>query len=166
MLAYFQEVPLMRHRIARAAVWLVVVSPASVAAAQAMNPNKLDGVQQIEVVAKDYAFTPLPTHVRAGPTIFSFSNQGTVQHEASLARLKEAATIDDVLKLIKEGGRPRDVVERSIGILIARPGQSPDGKLWVELLPGRSYMLICTLKDKPDSPAHAMLGMYTAFKAQ
>jgi plastocyanin len=156
----------MHHGMARAAVWLLSLSAFKVAAGQTARPQKLEVEQQIDVVANDYAFTPLPARVTAGPTVFTFSNHGTVQHEASLARLKEGATIDDVLKLIKEGGRPRDVVERSIGILIARPGQRPDGKLWVELLPGRSYMLICTLKDNPDAPVHAMLGMYTGFKAQ
>lgn len=122
--------------------------------------------QQIEVVAHDYAFSPLPRHVAAGPTVFSFANQGTVRHEASISRLRDGVTVDDLLKVVREGGRARDVVESSVGILIAGPGTSPDGKLRVDLLPGKSYVVICTLRDRPDAPAHAMLGMYAAFKAE
>ena len=31
---------------------------------------------EIEVVANDYAFLPLPAMISAGPTIFTFMNQG------------------------------------------------------------------------------------------
>jgi hypothetical protein len=133
---------------------------------QASTQTKLDGPQQIEVVANDYAFAPLPSHIASGPTVFTFTNHGTVQHEASIARLRDGQTVDSVLKILKAGGRSRDVVERSVGILIAGPAKSPDGKLWVDLLPGKSYVLICTLRDRPDTPPHAMIGMYATFKPQ
>jgi hypothetical protein len=153
-------------RTARAAVCFLFALASGAASGQTTNPPSLEVRQEIEVVANDYAFTPLPAHIVAGPTVFTFANHGTVQHEASLSRLKDGVTIDDLIKVIKSGGRPRDVVERSIGILIAGPGKSPDGKLWVDLLPGSSYVLICTLRDKPDAQPHALLGMYAAFKAQ
>ena len=120
----------------------------------------------IEVVATDYAFGVLPAVIAAGPTIFSFSNRGTVQHEMAIVRLRDGVTIDALLKLIKDGGRRRDVVERSVGILIAGPGTSPDGKLVVDLIRGANYVVLCNLKDTPDSPGHATLGMYKAFRAQ
>jgi hypothetical protein len=120
----------------------------------------------IEVVATDYAFGVLPAVIAAGPTIFSFSNKGTVQHEMAIVRLRDGVTIDALLKLIKDGGRRRDVVERSVGILISGPGTSPDGKLVVDLIRGANYVVLCNLKDTPDSPGHATLGMYKAFRAQ
>ena len=120
----------------------------------------------IEVVATDYAFGVLPAVIAAGPTIFSFSNKGTVQHEMAIVRLRDGVTIDALLKLIKDGGRRRDVVERSVGILIAGPGTSPDGKLVVDLIRGANYVVLCNLKDTPDSPGHATLGMYKAFRTQ
>jgi len=136
------------------------------AAGQTTSTQPLQVKQQIDVVANDYAFNPLPAHVVAGPTVFTFANHGTVQHEASIARLRDGVTVDSLLKVVKAGGRRSDVVERSIGILIAGPGKSPDGRLWVDLLPGSSYVLICTLRDKPDAQPHAMLGMLAAFKAE
>jgi hypothetical protein len=145
---------------------LVCFSLASTAGGQSAPQRNREIAQQIDVVANDYAFGPLPSHIGSGPTVFTFANHGSVQHEASIARLKAGQTVDDYLKLLKEGGRPRDVVERSVGILIAGPTKSPDGKLWVELIRGESYVLICTLRDRPGAPAHAMLGMYAAFKPE
>jgi plastocyanin len=128
----------------------------------AQNPT----AQQIDVVANDYAFTPLPTNIAAGPTVFTFLNKGSVQHEMSIGRLRSGATVEDMLKIAKEGGRMRDVMERSVGILIAGQGKRPDGRLWVDLLPGATYVMVCNLRDKPDSPAHMTLGMYTTFTPQ
>jgi plastocyanin len=146
-------------------VLLICSVVARKSAGQASAQRSSDRPQEIEVVANDYAFAPLPSRIASGPTVFTFVNHGTVQHEAAIARLRDGQTIDSLLKIVKAGGRSRDVVERSVGILIAGASKSPDGKLWVDLLPGESYVLICTLKDHPDSPPHAMLGMYAAFKA-
>ncbi|HZE09925.1 MAG TPA: hypothetical protein VE110_14335, partial [Gemmatimonadaceae bacterium] len=48
---------------------------------QASAQVKLEAPQQIEVVAHDYAFEPLPSHIASGPTVFTFANHGTVRHE-------------------------------------------------------------------------------------
>lgn len=122
--------------------------------------------QQIDVVANDYAFSPLPAQIAAGPTVFTFANKGSVQHEMSIGRLRYGATLEDLLKVSKEGGRMRDLMERSVGILIAGGGKSPDGRLLVDLLPGQTYVLLCNLKDRPDAPPHMTLGMYTSFLPQ
>jgi hypothetical protein len=121
---------------------------------------------QIDVVAADYAFRPLPGNIAAGPTVFTFRNEGKVQHEMGIVRLRDGVTADDLVKLLKDGGRRRDVVERSVGILIAGPGKAPDGKLLVDLIRGASYVVLCNLKDAPDAPGHTMLGMYQAFRPQ
>jgi plastocyanin len=162
----FTEGAMVHHRIVRGAVCLLIVLAFKAAPGQTTSTQTLEIRQQIDVVANDYAFNPLPAHIAAGPTVFTFANHGTVQHEASIARLRDGVTVDSLLKVVKAGGRARDVLERSIGILIAGPGKSPDGRLWVDLLPGSSYVLICTLRDKPEAQPHAMLGMYTGFKAQ
>ena len=121
---------------------------------------------RIDIVANDYAFMPLPTRIAGGPTIFSFVNQGKVNHEMSIGRLRPGVTIDDVLKVSKEGGRLRDLVTRSVGILVAGPGKSPDGRILVDLIPGETYLLLCNFKDTPDAPTHMTLGMYTTFRPQ
>jgi hypothetical protein len=122
--------------------------------------------QVIEVIANDYAFSPLPVRIGAGPTIFSFSNHGTVQHEMSIGRLKSGAAVEDLVKVSKEGGKLRDLIARSVGILIAGAGKSPDGRLMVDLIPGETYIVLCNLKDTPEAPPHMTLGMYTSFRAQ
>jgi plastocyanin len=156
----------MHHRIVRGVGCLLIVVASKAAGGQSIGTRTLEVRQQIDVVAHDYAFDPLPARISGGPTVFTFANQGTVQHEVSLVRLKDGVTADSLLKVVKAGGRRGDVVERSIGILIAGPGKSPDGRLWVDLRPGSSYVLLCTLRDKPDAQPHAMLGMYAAFKPQ
>ena len=123
-------------------------------------------VVQIDVIANDYAFMPLPSRIAKGPTIFTFANRGTVQHEMAIGRLKPGATIEDLLKISKAGGRLRDLVERSVGILVAGPAKSPDGRLWVDLLPGETYIVLCNLKDTPASPPHMTMGMYATFRPE
>lgn len=118
---------------------------------------------QIDVVGTDYAFSPLPKRIAAGPTIFTFVNRGTVQHELSIARLKQGETVDDVLRLLKAGGRVREAFERSVGVLISGPGKSPDGKILVNLLAGQTYVVLCTLRNTPDAQPHMLFGMYTTF---
>jgi hypothetical protein len=121
---------------------------------------------RVDVVANDYAFLPLPAHIGSGPTIFTFVNHGKVNHEMSIGRLRPGATIEDVLKISREGGRLREIVTRSVGILVAGPGKSPDGRLWVDLIPGETYLLFCNFRDTPDAPTHMTLGMYTTFRAE
>lgn len=121
---------------------------------------------QIEIVANDYAFSSLPAHVVRGATIFSFANRGKVRHEVSIARLKPGSSVEDVVKILREGGRQRDIIERSVGILIAGPGTSPDGRILADLQPGATYIVVCNLRNTPDAPGHLMLGMYTSFRAE
>jgi plastocyanin len=147
------------------AVGLLVLSLAG-SATHRLHGQAAGQPKVIEVTANDYAFSPLPARIAAGPTVFTFANKGSVQHEVSIGRLRSGATLEDVLKVSREGGRMRDVMERSVGILIAGGGKSPDGRLLVDLLPGQIYVVLCNLKDRPDAPPHVMLGMYTSFQPQ
>jgi hypothetical protein len=124
------------------------------------------GMREIDVVANDYSFQPLPEKIEAGPAIFAFANQGKVEHEVSIGRLKAGVALDDVVKAFKEGAPTLGFFARSVGILDAAPGKSPDGRLLVDLVPGSTYFVFCNLKDKPDAPSHVMLGMYTAFHVE
>jgi hypothetical protein len=124
------------------------------------------GMREIDVVANDYSFQPLPEKIEAGPVIFAFANQGKVEHEVGIARLKAGVALDEVVKAFKEGATGQDFFARSVGILVATPGRSPDGRLLVDLVPGSTYFVFCNLKDKPDAPSHMMLGMYTAFRVE
>jgi hypothetical protein len=84
----------------------------------------------------------------------------------SIARLKQGATTEQFVRVSKEGGRLRDLMERSVGILIAGPGKSPDGRLLVDLIAGQTYIVLCNLKDTPVAPPHMTLGMYTTFRPE
>ena len=116
---------------------------------------------QIDVVANDYAFLPLPTVISPGPTIFTFANRGKFFHEVNIARLKAGATVAEFAKA--EPLQRREMIERSVGILIAGPGNSPDGRILVNLVKGGTYVAYCQFRDTPEAPAHLMLGMYTSF---
>jgi plastocyanin len=151
----------MLSSLSRALVVCVLSSGVAPAGGQ-----ELSQAVRIDVVANDYAFMPLPGRIAHGPTVFTFANQGKVQHEMSIGRLKSGVTLDDLLKVSREGGRLRDLITRSVGILIAGPGKSPDGRIWVDLLPGETYVLLCNLRDTPASPPHMTLGMYTTFRPE
>jgi plastocyanin len=139
---------------------------AAIFACAVVGPARAQGAEkppEIEVAASDYTFLPLTTRISAGPTIFSFVNQGKVQHELSIARLKSGVTLDDFSKAAADAPRRREMVERSVGILIAGPGKAPDGRLLVNLQKGATYVVFCNLRDTPEAPGHLMFGMYTSF---
>ena len=119
---------------------------------------------QIDVVANVSAFMPLPAHVPAGATVFTFVNRGKVAHELSIAALKPGVSVDSVLAKVKAGGGPRELLDRSVGILVAGPGSEPDGKLLTDLRKGVSYLLFCNFRDTPEAPFHLMLGMFTVLR--
>lgn len=117
--------------------------------------------REITVVANDYTFMPLPA-IQSGPTVFSFVNQGKVDHEVAIVRLKTTSNVETYVKT-PQGPERRAQVERSVGVLIAGPGARPDGKLWVDLTKGATYVVLCNFRDKPDAPQHVTMGMYTSF---
>ena len=131
------------------------------------NPNQSAEPAQVAIVGVDYAFVQPPAVLGAGPTLFSFQNRGTKRHELSIALLKAGV----VAKSLMTGGErapmsSRAVSDSVIGILIARPGERAGGQLWAHLLSGRSYVIICTLKDVPDAQPHTALGMIASFRVR
>ena len=146
----------------RLAFALVLVFAPSLGSAQGESRSPAT----VDIVANDYAFVGVPQRVAAGPTLFAFVNQGKVAHEMAFGRLQPGATIDDVLKVSKAGGRIRDIVTRLVGILVAGPGKSPDGRILVDLIPGETYLVFCNFRDTPDAPPHMTLGMYATFTAR
>ena len=53
-----------------------------------------------------------------------------------------------------------------LGILLAMPGQSSSGKLIVNLVRGRTYLIICQLEAPEGAPRHNVLDMYTTFRTE
>jgi hypothetical protein len=118
---------------------------------------------QITIAGNDYAFLQVPTTIAAGNTLFSFENRGRVRHELSVALLQPGVTLQQVMQAPPGQTSSRKFVESIVGILIARPGESSGGELFVDLKHGRRYIVVCTLKDTPDAQRHADLGMVTSF---
>ena len=118
---------------------------------------------EIHVVGTDYAFLPLPATISSGKTLFSFENRGKVRHELSIALLRPGVSLQQVMQLAPGSGERTQLIERVVGILIARPGDTSGGQLLADLLPGRRYLVRCSLRDTPDAQPHHTLGMITAF---
>ena len=118
-------------------------------------------VPEITVAATDYAFLVLPA-MQSGPIVIGFSNQGKVNHEVAIGRLKSGTTLDEYVKT-PPGPQRIALIDGGTMILIARPGKTADGKLWVDLVKGATYVVWCNFRDTPDAPQHMALGMYTSF---
>ena len=118
---------------------------------------------EIRILASDFAYVDVPPVVRHGFTYFSFKNGGKVRHEMSLLRLEPGIGVSDAIQNEKAGGKGRGKFFKTVGLLIEPPGGSTIGWLAMELRRGETYVLICSLRDKPDAPQHFDLGMYSAF---
>jgi hypothetical protein len=145
---------------------LTAASPRQVAAQSAKATSAVEP-NHVTIIGADYAFSQLPTTLAGGPTLFSFENRGLKRHELSVALLRPDVTMDELLR----GGEQISVSARAvsdsiIGLLIARPGERSGGQLYANLIAGRTYVVICTLKDTPDARRHAELGMIGSFKVR
>ena len=118
----------------------------------------------VTIIARDYTFEA-PDTLPSGPTTFTLLNRGTVKHEVSLMLLRPDQTIAD----IRRGPTPEDrrnSVEAPIGVLFAPPGQASPAQLTTTLLPGRTYILACNLRDAVDMPLHFNMGMVDSLRAK
>jgi hypothetical protein len=118
----------------------------------------------VTIIARDYTFEA-PDTLPSGPTTFTLLNRGTVKHEVSLMLLRPDQTIAD----IRRGQTPEDrrnLVEAPIGVLFAPPGQASPAQLTTTLLPGRTYIFACNLRDAVDLPFHFTMGMVDSIYAK
>jgi plastocyanin len=115
--------------------------------------------RDVDVVGLDYAFT-LPASLPAGATRFRFRNAGKVAHEVNISLLRPGATVEQFIAA-RNAGRSLDLYrEASVGVLFASPGHSSAGTLATNLLPGRTYVLICIDQDSPTAKPHYQMGMF------
>ena len=120
----------------------------------------------VPVAGADYTFMSVAPSQGAGLTAFSFENKGKVRHELVLVRLRPGVTPDSVVRVAQTGTPPFGLIEAVSGVLIAEAGQTADGRLLVDLLSGRIYMLVCNFRDAPDKPPHIALGMVASFQVK
>jgi len=84
----------------------------------------------------------------------------------SIALLKDGFPTDSVVAGIVAGSPRRNFVDGQGALIIARPGEPPGPRLWMNLQTGRTYLVVCTLKDSPDAKPHVMLGMIASFRVE
>ena len=118
----------------------------------------------VPVVARDYSFEA-PDTVAAGLTTFTFENQGTRQHEMLIGLLRPGVTPTVILEAAQHGTTLRLIPEVYLdgamaGALFAWPGTTSPARLTLDLVRGRSYILLCTFRDSTVAPQHAALGMF------
>ena len=119
------------------------------------------GSQEVLVGGTDYAFDA-PKAPTAGVTDVRFVNRGRVPHEMAFGQLHAGVTADSVMAYAAAGHDPGDLAD-VVGILIANPGDTAVGALRVNLLPGRTYMMICSFRDADSLPPHLAMGMQASF---
>ncbi len=117
-----------------------------------------DAVNDVAVTGTDYAFDA-PETLPPGQTSFTFANAGQVPHEMILVRLKESVTLPQLLEAVGGGADPAQFTEGGVAILIASPGDTAGTRMLVDLLPGRTYALVCNFEDGEGKPPHMALGM-------
>lgn len=122
-------------------------------------------IPTVTITGSDYAFQ-IPAHIRAGETLLAFENHGTVRHEMSIALLKAGVAADSVIEAITQGARRRDVIDGQGALIIGKPGEQPGPRLWIDLQKGRTYLVLCTLRDTPEQPPHVSMGMIGSFRPE
>ncbi|HUQ18856.1 MAG TPA: hypothetical protein VM099_04515, partial [Gemmatimonadaceae bacterium] len=111
------------------------------------------------VIGVDYAYRQTQI-LKAGRHSFVFRNDGKHRHELSITLLKPGVTLAKIMEVDKVDGDIEPLIEAGMGVLWARPGEAPLGRLDVTLLPGREYLIDCGFQDDDKSPPHYKLGMY------
>jgi len=84
----------------------------------------------------------------------------------ALGQLKAGVSADSVLAYTSQGQDPGDLADGIVGLLIADGGQTALGSLTVDLVPGRTYLMICQFKDADSLPPHSAMGMQASFVVQ
>ena len=125
---------------------------------------------EIKVIGKDYTFEA-PATLGAGMNTFAFENTGQLRHEMILVPLKAGVTEQTIRDAHVGGITLRKLLQQVgdgeiMGILLAMPRQSSSGTLTVNLVGGRTYLIICQLDAPEGTPRHNLLGMYTTFRVE
>lgn len=111
---------------------------------------------RVDVTATEYDFDF--AEPAAGRTSFVMANPGEESHMMLVARLKEGATLNEVL----EADDPDEFVEEEFESDIANPGE--EAVLTAELTPG-NWAMVCPL-PAADGEVHFLKGMAVAFTVE
>lgn len=118
----------------------------------------IEGAQVIPVTGVDFAFEGIPAEIEAGPTSFSFTNEGEAAHEMFIARLGDGVDLDELLAADRE---PTEEEAQEIGGTSSEPGGKTTYVNAENLEPG-TYAVLCFIPG-PEGKPHFQLGMKTTF---
>jgi len=96
---------------------------------------------------------------------FRFANHGLHGHEVAILLARRGTTAAEITTAAQAGIPAPRLAETyadgpPMGALFAAPGAGSQATLVTTLERGRTYVLVCTLRDAPSMPQHAMLGMF------
>lgn len=124
----------------------------------------------VRVVALDYAFQS-PDSVAAGSVAFEFENRGQRFHELMVGLLRPGVTASDIASAHQRGINFRQLTDAYLaegvsGMLFAEAGELSPAQLVVPLARGKTYVLLCQLRDSLGKPQHVQLGMFRLLHAK
>lgn len=149
------------HRLAPALVALAVLSHRPSANAQTARALP---VRVVQVVAFDYALQA-PDSIPASQLTLEFDNRGQRDHELIVGLLKPGVGAEEIVAFHKKGLTFRQAPTAYLdgaaaGMLYAAPGTRSPAQLSLPTIPGRSYLLLCQLRDSVGATPHVLLGMF------
>lgn len=116
------------------------------------------------IIGRDYAYT-MPATMAAGRHHLAFTNAGKQRHEINVSRLRPGITLAQYHALDAKGVDVNTLIDQNLGVLHSPGGVAPVGRLEVDLVAGREYVVECSFKDTDNSIEHFKLGMSASFKA-
>jgi hypothetical protein len=124
----------------------------------------------IHIVANEYAFIA-PEVTPAGPTTFTLENRGMKFHEVLIGLMRPGAGPAQVVAAHQQGAGFRVLSQYYLegdagGAIFASPGNTSIVSLTVDLQRGRSYVLLCQLRDSVGAMQHAALGMFRILRVE
>ena len=148
---------------------MILVAPLVLAMLLLVSVPQL-GAEEVKIIGRDFSFDAPPL-LRAGIVTFVFENLGAVRHEMIIRRLRQGVTEQQISEAHQAGiPLPKQMEQFAdgevLGVLFAKPQQSSPGKLMVDLIRGKTYLLLCQLEDPQGMPRHNVLGMYKTFKVE
>ena len=126
----------------------------------------------VQVIGHDYALLA-PDSIRAANQItFEFDNQGKRDHELIIGLLRQGMGANEIVATHQKGAIGFRQLQNEyldgavVGMLYAAPGTRSPARLTVPALPGRSYALLCQLRDSVGMQQHVVLGMFKVVRVQ
>ena len=124
-----------------------------------LSADELATAPKVEVRAVDFKYEGVAASYAAGPTVFSFTNGGTTDHEFGLVKLAAGVSADDAIAKVQADPEDESYIERFVGAAYAKAGEGTP--LNVKLDRGL-YAFACFVENDEGVP-HVQVGMFGTF---